>query len=143
MTPPDPAAIGRRHVAYGWWMLLAFLTLGAVLEGLHGFKAGFYLDVDGTMRRLMWTLAHAHGALLGLVNVAFGLTLRMHGGGATSWIPWASRAMAASALLLPGGFFLGGVVTHAGDPGIGILLVPPGAILLFAGVFLTARGAAR
>ena len=29
------------------------------------------------MRRLMWTLAHAHGTLLGLVHIAFAVTVRM------------------------------------------------------------------
>ena len=41
--------------------------------------------------------------------------------------------------MLPGGFFLGGLVIYAGDPGIGILLVPVGAVLLLAAVFLIAR----
>jgi hypothetical protein len=46
----------------------------------------------------------------------------------------------AASLLIPGGFFLGGVVIYAGDPGLGIVLVPVGALLLFTAVFLTARG---
>ena len=66
----------RRHLRFGWWALFVFLLLGATLETLHGFKAGFYLDVSNETRRLMWTLAHAHGALLGIVNVAAGLSLR-------------------------------------------------------------------
>jgi hypothetical protein len=40
---------------------------------------------------------------------------------------------------MPAGFFLGGVFVYAGDPGLGILLVPVGGILLFAAVFMTAR----
>jgi hypothetical protein len=40
---------------------------------------------------------------------------------------------------LPGGFFLGGVSFYSGDPGLGVLLVPVGAVLLLAGVFMTAR----
>src|SRR5207245_9394239 len=66
----------RRHLRIGWWSLLVFATLGLVLESLHGFKVRAYLDVSNETRRLMWTLAHAHGTLLGVVNVLFGLTLR-------------------------------------------------------------------
>ena len=65
----------RRHLRFGWYALLGFLILGAFLEGLHGFKAGFYLDVTHETRRLMWRLAHAHGTLLALVNIAFALSL--------------------------------------------------------------------
>ena len=42
-------------------------------------------------------------------------------------------------ILLPGGFFLGGLVIYSGDPGLGILLVPLGALFLLSGVFVTAR----
>jgi hypothetical protein len=33
----DPAALAQRHLRFGWWTLLLFLTLGLVLEALHGF----------------------------------------------------------------------------------------------------------
>jgi len=42
-----------------------------------------------------------------------------------------SSALILAAILLPGGFFLGGVVTYGGDPGLGVWLVPVGAVLLF------------
>jgi hypothetical protein len=60
----------HRHLRAGWWGLLIYLGLGIALEMLHGFKIGFYLDVSNHTRRLMWTLAHAHGTLLALVNIA-------------------------------------------------------------------------
>ena len=63
------------HLRVGWWSMLVFLTLGVVLEALHAFKAGFYLDVSQETRRLMWTLAHAHGTLFGLVHIAFAGTI--------------------------------------------------------------------
>jgi predicted GNAT family N-acyltransferase len=44
---------------------------------------------------------------------------------------------------LPGGFLLGGLFTHGGDPGLGILLVPFGAVLLFSAIWLMARGIGR
>src|SRR4051794_6786004 len=61
----------RSHLRFGWWSLLLFLTLGMVLEGLHGFKVAWYLNVSTQTRRLLWTLAHAHGTALGLVHIAF------------------------------------------------------------------------
>jgi hypothetical protein len=45
----------------------------------------------------------------------------------------------AATLLIPAGFFLGGVFVHGGDPGVGVLLVPVGAALLFAAVWAMAR----
>lgn len=135
-------ALARRHLRLGWWGLALFVALGLTLESLHGFKARFYLDVTASSRRLMWTLAHAHGALLCLVNIAFALTL----GQIDPAEPRQARRMAlASAgllvgtLLVPAGFFLGGTRIHAGDPGLGVLLVPPGALALIAAVVLTAR----
>src|SRR5207253_75315 len=68
--------LSGRHLRLGWWSLLIFLTMGMALEFLHAFKLGAYLNVSNETRRLMWTLAHAHGALLGIVQIAFGLTVR-------------------------------------------------------------------
>ena len=126
-----------RHLRFGWWSLLAYLALGIGLEILHGFKLGWYLDAGNEVRRLMFTLAHAHGTLLALVNMAAGLTAR----GRTDFAlrPSASLSLLASSVLLPVGFFLGGVVIHGGDPGLGILLVPVGAGLLLYGVGRVAR----
>src|SRR5258708_35994227 len=65
-----------RNLRFGWWSLLVFLSLGAGLEALHGFKIGWYVDVGSETRRLMFTLAHAHGKLPALVNMAAGLAGR-------------------------------------------------------------------
>src|ERR1700722_20310542 len=65
-----------RHFRFGWWALLLFTTFGLVLETLHGFKIGAYLDVSNQTRRLMWTLAHSHGTLLSIVNLMFAVMLR-------------------------------------------------------------------
>ena len=62
----------NRHFRIGWWSLLLFLSLGIVMEALHGFKVGWFLDVGMETRRLMWRLAHAHGTLLSLLHIAFG-----------------------------------------------------------------------
>ena len=129
----------RRHLRFGWWSLLVFLTLGLTLELFHGFKIGLYLDGANQTRRLMWTLAHAHGGLLGLVHVVFGLSLRVAPEVGTHGLPLISRSLIGASLLLPGGFFLGGISFYSGDPGLGIAVVPIGAALLFLAVLLIAR----
>ena len=129
----------RRHMRFGWWSLLVFLTLGVTLEAMHGFKLGFYLDVSNSTRRHMWTLAHAHGSLLSILNVVFALTARVWEAPSPVLVAWASRSLITATLLLPGGFFLGGLYIYGGDPGLGILLTPLGALLLFVAVLGAAR----
>jgi hypothetical protein len=121
-----------RNLRFGWWSLLAFLSLGGALETFHGFKIGWYVDVGNEMRRLMFTLAHAHGTALSLVNIAAGLTARkMERFDLRSSV---SFSLIWAGLLFPLGFFLGGLVTYGGDPGLGIWLVPIAALLLFYAV---------
>lgn len=48
------------------------------------------------------------------------------------------RTLVAASVLMPAVFFTGGIWVYAGDPGLGILLVPAGGLLLFAAVLLTA-----
>ncbi len=133
----DTRRLAFTHYRWGWVQLLVFLILGSVLETLHGFKAELYLDVSNSTRRLMWSLAHAHGAALAVIHWGFGASLQ--------YVPrWtgrgrllASRSLSAASVLFPGGFFLGGVFIHAGDPGLGIFLVPVGAAMLATSVLLT------
>lgn len=139
--PPFAMNTSDRHLRFGWWSLFTFLALGLGLEILHGFKLGWYLDVGNETRRLMFTLAHSHGTLLALVNLAAGLTARSVKGFALP--DTASHALMWGAILMPVGFFLGGVVIHDGDPGLGIALAPAGALLLLYGVFGAARAFGR
>ena len=139
----DPTVLTKRHLRLGWWTLLFFLTLGLILEGLHGFRAGLYLKVSNETRRLMWTLAHAHGTLFGLVNVVFAFTVRLLPEWAARERGIASVCLRGATWLMPAGFFLGGLFIHGGDPGLGILLVPVGGLMLLVAVFLTACGAAH
>jgi len=136
---PDYA---RRHLRFGWWSLLLFTTLGLVLETLHGFKVRAYLDVSNETRRLMWTLAHAHGALLSIVHLIFGLSVRVAPEMGARNRPLISWCLIGASVLLPGGFFLGGTVFYGGDPGVGALVVPVGAVSMMIAVFLLARMAA-
>jgi hypothetical protein len=89
----------------------------------------------------MWTLAHAHGTLLALVHVAFAATLPLLPDAAPARARIAGASLTAATVLLPGGFFLGGVWIYAGDPGLGVALVPIGALCLFVAVLLTALSA--
>lgn len=136
----DPLLLMKRHLRFGWWTLLVFLTLGLVLEALHGLKIGFYLSVTNETRRLMWTLAHAHGTLLALVNLGFAFTIRLLPEWSARERGLASVCLRAATLLMPAGFFLGGTVIYSGDPGLGIILLPVGGLLLLVSVFLTACG---
>lgn len=135
------ATSARRHLRFGWWSLLFFLALGIVLEAFNGFKVQWYLAVANQTRRDLWTLSHAHGTLLSLINIVFGLTLRSGVGWSSASRMMASRCLLGATVLLPAGFFLGGVVIYAGDPGLFIVLVPVGALLLLAAVLLIARRA--
>src|SRR6266576_3461708 len=132
----------RRHLRFGWWSLLVFASLGLLLEALHGFKIRGYVDVSNETRRLMWTLAHAHGTLLSVVHVVFGLCLMTFPDLSVRNLRLISTSLIAASIVLPGGFFLGGIAFYSGDPGLGVLLVPAGAVLLLTAVYLIARSAA-
>jgi GNAT superfamily N-acetyltransferase len=133
-------ALAQKHVRFGWWALLVFLSLGLLLEAFHGFKIGYYLDVDNEARRLAFRLGHAHGTLLSLVHVGFGLTLASRFAPSERSAARASPLLVAATLLLPGGFVLGGLFLHGGDPSVGVFLVPVGAFVLFLAVLAIARG---
>lgn len=129
-APATSNSLVARHLRLGWLAILVFLSLGLALEALHGFKVDWYLNVANETRRFMWTLAHAHGTLLGLMHVAYAFTLRELELEAEPGTRIDSACLSAATLLLPGGFFLGGLMVYGGDPGVGILLVPVGALLL-------------
>lgn len=140
---PEPAAapttvLVRRHLRFGWAALAVWLTFGIALEALHAFKAGFYLEVGNETRRLLFRLAHAHGTLFALINVGYALTVRALPETAS---PLASAALVGGAVLVPAGFLLGGIVIHGGDPGLGVVLAPAGAVAMMVGAIVVARRA--
>jgi hypothetical protein len=135
--PLDPNA--RRHLAFGWTLLGIFSLLGIGLELLHAFKLGLYLDVSSETRRLMWRLAHAHGTLLALVNIAFGCSVPRLGPSTAAGLRRASACLLIAAVLMPLGFFLGGAFATAADPSVLVGLVPIGAVLLVVGALSAAR----
>ena len=133
-THPDPLARARFHMRLGFAALTVFASVGLVLEGMHGFKVAYYLDATNETRRLMWRLGHAHGVLLALVNVAFGVTLHVLA------LRLGSRALLAASLLLPVGFLAAGFGVYGGDPGWFIALVPLGGGVLVLGLAAIAWG---
>lgn len=142
MRAPHPNTdYARRHLRFGWWSLFLYAGLGLVLETLQGFKVAAYLDVSNDTRRLLWTLAHAHGVGLALVHLVFALTvvgMPGFGGRHQRLISW---SLIWASILLPGGFFAGGIIFYRGDPGLAVLLVPIGAGFFLAAVWLLARAA--
>jgi hypothetical protein len=151
MSPtPDDASpstvldlLTTRHLRVGWSALTVFVTFGIALEALHAWKAGAYLDVGNETRRLMWTLAHAHGVGLALLNIAYAATLRLLPEAAPSALARASWLMIGATWSIPLGFALGGISVYGGDPGPFVVLVALGAVLLWIGVVLVAREAWR
>ena len=137
----DTRNLIHTHFKWGWIMLLVFLTLGFFLEVLHGFKAGFYLDASNETRRLLWTLAHAHGTLFSLVHLPFATYLNTRVDWPRGRLKPASRSLMGGTILLPVSFFLSGLYIYDGDPGLFIYLAPFGALLLLVAVFLIAHSA--
>ncbi len=136
----------QRHLLIGWGGLLLFLSLGIVLETMHGLKMDFYLDLRNEARRLMWTLAHSHGTLFSIINIIFALTLSVVGRSSSSGLTFVSWMLVGAITLMPTGFFLGGLVLTGSEPGVGVFLVPVGALLLLmavCGTLLTVRGWAK
>lgn len=143
---PEVDALVRRHVVFGWGALFVFASLGLGLEAMHAFKIGWYLDVAHATRRQMWTLAHTHGTLFALANIAFAFTVRTFPALAPRLRGLASPCLVAATLLMPAAFLLGGIWIYGGDPGLGALLAPAGGALLALGAlltFLALRGSAR
>jgi hypothetical protein len=121
------ASFEASHVRLGWLLLLAGVAGGATLEAALAMKWSPLLD--DALRREMLRLSHFHAGLLGLVNLVYArFADAKHLSAARRRL--ASRSLRLGALLLPVGFLLGGWWHPEGDPGIGVLLVPPGALAL-------------
>jgi hypothetical protein len=121
---PDDST--RQTVVTGFFLLAVFVPMGLTLEALHALKVPVYFG--SSMRRELWTLAHAHGGILGILCLVYGSVAERWlsaaaGESIAKWVRW-------GAVLMPLGFLLGGIGTHEGDPSLGILLVPVGGVVL-------------
>ena len=112
----------------GWISLGLWIAFGMLVEGLIGFRIPALLD--DPIRREMLRLAHAHGTLLNLVLLLAAVCVRLD---LVHLTRACSIALRSAVVLLPCGFLLGGLWHFRDDPGLGIFLVPIGALsLLFA-----------
>jgi hypothetical protein len=122
-TPQQTTGLIRQ----GWISLAAWIVFGLLIEGFIGFRSPVLLD-DST-RRDMFRLAHAHGTLLNLVLIAAAICAKLD---LIRLGPIASLGLRSAVVLLPAGFLLAGIWHFKDDPGLGIVLVPIGAVLLLA-----------
>jgi hypothetical protein len=109
-----------RHLRLSLATTAIFLAMGLWLETMLGLRAQGV--VDDALRREFLRLGHAHGALLGLLNVVLGLAMaRLH-----TPVAWATRIRLAAFLgaLAVGFGFVGGGLWHGPtDPGPLVLLL--------------------
>ena len=64
--------LARRHLRFGWWSLLSFLTLGIALEAMHGLKVQWYLDVSNeTQIQDALSLSSIHCDALAWASILF------------------------------------------------------------------------
>jgi hypothetical protein len=120
----------------GWASLAFWMVVGLLLESLMAYKTPVYLQ--DTVRRELFRLGHAHGTVLGLVLIAAALSgerFKLQPARA------AQMALRIGAILMPLGFLLAGIWHYESDPGLGIWLVPAGALLLIFGVISFALAA--
>ena len=111
-------------IRQGWISLALWITFGILFEGLCTFR---FSVLDDAVRCEMFRLAHAHGTLLNLVLIAAAICARLElirVGFKTS------VGLRTAAVLLPSGFFFSGLWHFRDEPGLAILLVPIGAVLL-------------
>ncbi len=117
-------------IRQAWLSLALWISFGLLIEGLIGYRIPALLD--DPMRRDLFRLAHAHGTLLNLLLIAAAICARLR---MIYLRPWASWALRTAVVLLPVGFLLAGIWHYQDDPGLGIWLVPVGALLLLLSAF--------
>ncbi|MCB9753455.1 MAG: hypothetical protein H6713_26230 [Myxococcales bacterium] len=125
----------ERHLRLSVGLVAVFLAMGLWLEAMIGLRLGGW--VDDELRREFLRLGHAHGGLLGLVNVALAYALER----LRTPAAWATRVRVAAwlgALLVGVGFVAGGLLHGPTDPGLPVLVVPAGALMLVVSLVATA-----
>jgi len=125
-------------ICQGWISLAAWIVFGLLIEGLIGFRTPALLD--DSVRRDMFRLAHAHGTLLNLVLIAAAICARLD---LIRFGRLTSLGLRIAVILLPIGFLLAGMWHFKDDPGVAILLVPLGALLLLTTAFQIGYSAFR
>ncbi|WP_224365557.1 hypothetical protein [Hyalangium versicolor] len=124
---PAAGGFARVHARFGWTLLFVSLAFGSVLETLEGFR--WVSLVSDPWKQRLWSLAHFHGAALGLLNLIYvhwADTAGLSEGRRTA----ASRMLRIGSAAMPLGFLLGGIAHPEGDPSLGIILAPVGALFV-------------
>lgn len=85
----------------------------------------------------MGTLAHAHGTLLGGLNIAYAATLYVVGDRLVGKVKVTSGCLMSATLLMPMGFLLAGLFSLKDEPGFAVFLVPIGGLLLLVSLGVT------
>lgn len=116
-----------RHVRLSLGCVAVFLAMGLWLEAMMGLRTQGWMD--DTLRRELLRLGHAHGGLLGLLNVALAWAMeRLQT--PEGWARKIRLAALGGAVLVGSGFIGGGLLHGATDPGPIVLVVPAGAMLV-------------
>ena len=136
MSTDDLEQARRAARKHGFGLLFASACLGFLLEAAHALKLSAYLDVPLRRELLVW--AHAHGVGLSLVLLAYAACGAVDHKSAS-----AERTLALGCVLMPVGFLLGSLNLHESDPGLGIALVPIGALCVLYALFTVWRAALR
>lgn len=125
----------RSHLRASLVITAVFLSLGLWLEAMFGLRADGGLDVP--FRREFLRLGHAHGAILGVLNLtlAFAVTRLST---PEAWARRSRLACAVGAGLVGGGFVGGGVWPQPDGPGELVYAVPVGAMAVLAALVVVA-----
>ena len=125
----------ERHMRLSLALAALFLAMGLWLEAMIGLRMAGW--VDDPLRREFLRLGHAHGGLLALLNLALGPALERLGTPA-AWAGTIRGAAWTGALLVGGGFVAGGLLHGPTDPGLPVLVVPAGALMLLGSLVAAA-----
>ncbi len=115
-----------------WIGITVWMSFGLLNEGLIGFRIPAYVADD--VRRELFRLAHAHGTLLSLMLLGAAFSVSRLTDAPVLGI-WALRI---GAVVLPLGFLLGGIWHFKSEPGLGVWLVPPAALIVIFGAITMA-----
>jgi peptidoglycan/LPS O-acetylase OafA/YrhL len=124
-----------RHLRLSLGLIAVFTAMGLWLEAMFGLRAEGW--VDDPLRREFLRLGHAHGAALGILNVALAWAMRR----LKTPDGWARRIRLAAwlgAIAVGVGFVGGGIWHGATDPGPLVLCVPAGAMMVIAATLAVA-----
>ena len=122
---PSPSHPSAGLIRQGWISLALWIAFGILIEGFSAFRSPAYLD--DPVRREMFRLAHAHGTLLNIVLLVAAICARLD---LIRLGRMTSLGLCSAAVLLPAGFLFAGLWHFKDEPGLAIVLVPVGAVLL-------------